>query len=426
MKRLFFILMTVGWSLGASAEVTLDSCRAWARENYPAIRQYELISQSEHYSVSNAARAWIPQIRFSAQATWQTESVSFPDELLKMMSVMGNEMQGMRQDQYKLQLDLQQNIWDGGKSTADKRIAQAQAREQESSVEVDFYNLESRVDNLFFGILLLEDQLLQTEQMIELLQQNLELVRSLVRNGVALQSDADAVEIEQLTAGQRLEQLRASLDGYREMLSLLVARDVRKETLQRPEQQDVPLENGYRPELSLLDAKTDLLSAQERLIKSASMPQFYAFAQGWYGYPGLNMFKNMENSDWSLNAVVGVRMAWNIGAYYTQSNRLKQLKVSQQQLAVQKETFTFNNDLSSTQQRSEIVRLQKAVADDDRIVALCRSVREAAESQLRNGTISTTDLLRKITEENRAKIAKSLHEIELLKKIYELKHTINN
>ncbi len=410
----------------AAAQVTLDSCRSWARANYPAIVQYELIAQSEQYSVNNAARAWIPQVRLSAQASWQNETVSFPDELLNMMSLMGNDMQGIRQDQYKLQMDVQQAVWDGGKSAAEQRIARAQAREQALSLDVDFYNLESRVDNLFFGLLFLDEQRLQTEQMVALLRQNLNHMAALVRNDVALQSDADAIEMELLTAGQRLEQLRASREGYIQMLSLMTGRDLRDQSLQLPEWQEMSLTAGVRPEKRLLEAKSDLLQAQEKLLKSASMPQVYAFAQGWYGYPGLNMFKNMENADWSLNAILGVRLAWNIGAYYTQENHLNQLRVSQQQLSVQKDLLQFNENLSTTQQQSEIVRLQKALKDDDRIVQLSVSVRQAAESQLRNGIISSSELLRKIADENRAKIARSLHEIELLKAIYELKHTINN
>ena len=138
--------------------VSLDSCRSWARANYPTVRQYELVQKSEQYSVSNAARAWIPQIRFSAQATWQTDAASFPEELTGMLAAMGSDIKGMRQDQYKIALDLQQNIWDGGKSTADKKIAQAQAQADRLSADIDLYALESRIDNLYFGILLLDGQ----------------------------------------------------------------------------------------------------------------------------------------------------------------------------------------------------------------------------------------------------------------------------
>lgn len=65
------------------------------------------------------------------------------------------------------------------------------------------------------------------------------------------------------------------------------------------------------------------------------------------------------------------------------------------------------------------------MANDAKIIELRRSVRRSAESQLENGVIDATALLSKITDENRAELMARYHEIELLKKIYELKNTLN-
>ena len=427
MKRILIIAMVSVWAWTLQAQsVTLDDCRQWAKANYPTVRQYELVQKSEQYSLSNAARAWIPQVRLSAQATWQTDAASFPSQLSGLLEQMGTEIKGICQDQYKLALDLQQNLWDGGKSVADKKIAQAQAQADRLSADVDLYALESRVDNLYFGVLLLEGQMEQLDKRIALLTENLRRCRVMAENDVLLQSDVDAVEVEVLTAGQRREQMRCSMEAYREMLSLLTGKDLSQAPLTMPAEQEVTLSaESNRPELQLLSARAGILQAQERAVKVASMPQFALFAQGWYGYPGLNMFENMMNAKWSLNAIVGVRMQWNIGAYYTQSNRLNQLRVAQQQVAVQRDVFTFNNNMEQTQENSEIIRLRRALQDDARIIELRQSVREAAETKHRNGTIGTTELLQVITDESSAQSAQTLHQIELLKKTYELKHTIN-
>lgn len=426
MQRNVLLILLASAVLSLHAEpVTLNDCRTWARDNYPVTQQYGLVEQSEQYSLSNAARAWIPQIRFSAQATWQTDAASFPQELTDMLAAMGNDIKGMRQDQYKIALDIQQNLWDGGKSVADRQIAKAQAQADRLTADIDLYALDSRIDNLYFGILLLAGQTAQLEERIALLEENRRRCQVMADNSVLLQSDVDAVEVEVLTAGQSLEQMRYSQQAYREMLSLLTGKDLLTAELVMPAEQEATLvTESNRPELQLLDAKAGILQSQERAIKSASMPQFALFAQGWYGYPGLNMFENMRNANWSLNAVVGVRIMWNIGAYYTQSNRLGQLRVSQQQLKVQRDVFTFNNRMQQTQENSEIIRLRRALADDERIIALRRSVREAAETKHENGTIGTTELLRTITEESAAQSAQTLHRIELIKKQYELKHTI--
>ncbi|MBQ1652115.1 MAG: TolC family protein, partial [Paludibacteraceae bacterium] len=146
----------------------------------------------------------------------------------------------------------------------------------------------------------------------------------------------------------------------------------------------------------------------------------YAFAQGWYGYPKLDMFASMLSAEWGLNAVVGVRMQWNIGAYYIQGNRLKSLRVNQEQVRVQKDIFEWNRRMQTAQEDAEITRLRRALEDDARIVELRRRVRSAAEVKHDNGAITTTELLQKITDESLAVSAQSAHRIELLKTQYEL------
>ena len=375
--------------------------------------------------MSNARRTWLPQLGLSAQATWQTGVPNFPDALTGMLAQQGISIPGLDKDQYKVQLELNQTIWDGGKAGGDKRIAEAEAAEQQRSADVDFYALQGRVDNLYFGILLLEEQIVQTNLTLELLRSNLDKVRALRRNGVATQADADAVEAELLSVGQQLTQVEASRDSYRRMLEVFIGRPVGEAALVRPDVAEPHSFEPERPELALFDARIDKLAAQESLVKSSSRPRFGLFAQGYYGYPGLDYMQSMMNGDWSWNALVGVRMSWNFGAYYTRGNSLKKLRSAQQQVEVQRDIFLFNTKLQTTEESGDIARLRKALADDDRIVALRRSVREAAESKLRNGVIDTNDLLRKITEEAAAATARSAREIELVKTIYELKHTVN-
>ncbi|MBO7367775.1 MAG: TolC family protein [Paludibacteraceae bacterium] len=410
-----------------AGEVTLDSCRIWAQRNYPAIRQYELISKSEKYNVSNAARSWIPQVAFSAQALYYSDQANMSEVwealgLTDMFKTLGKNIPDLylRKFQGKVQLDVQQTLWDGGMSVAGKRTAQADARQQKAQADVDFDQLKSRVDNIYFGILLLDLQQEQLAQTDSLLQKNMERMRTLYNNDVILQSDLDAMEVEILTLGQKIDAVSYSRDAYRRMLCLITGRNLMEDTLQVPEELADYARGEQRAELRLMDAKIDYLMAQEKHIKSYSMPQFYAFAQGWYGYPKLNMFDSMQSSEWGLSAVVGVRMQWNIGAYYTQGNRLKTLRVNQEQVRVQKDIFEWNLQMHTAQEDAEITRLKRALEDDNRIVELRRSVRSAAEVKHDNGTITTTELLQKITDESMAVSAQSAHKIELLKTQYEL------
>ena len=342
-----------------------------------------------------------------------------------MIAANGLDMSGIRKDQYKLAIDVTQNIWDGGLSKANREIAQADAAEQRSRVDVALYDLQSRVDNIYFGILLLDERVAQTESLIEVLESNLNRMRVYYNNGVAMQSDVDAVEAELLVARQTLSQVEASRTSYCRMLEVFIGQELTDEKLQRPEMTDVVDRNSARPELALFEARAAKLNAQRNAINVSLMPQFSAFAQAYYGYPGLDMFKSMVSSEWTLNAMAGVRMMWNVGAFYSKKNNMNKLNVAERQIAIQRDVFLFNTQMQTTQDDGEIARLRTAVDDDKRIVELRRSVRVAAESKLENGVIDATELLTKIADETTAILNRSMHEIELLQAIYRLKTTLN-
>ena len=424
MKRFFLTLFAVACAAASSGQ-SLDECRRLARENYPAIRQYDLIAQTEQYNLSNAARAWIPQVALSGQATYQSATPTYPEAFKTILQANGIEMAGIHRDQYKVSIDVSQHIWDGGKSRADKAIAKAEAEEQRSRVDVSLYDLQSRVDNLYFGILLLDERKAQTEVLIELLASNLARLQTYYKNGVAMQADVDAVEAELLAARQALGQVESSRMSYRRMLEIFIGQPLASDNLERPAMQQLQSRTLARPELALFEAQESILTAQRKAINVSLMPRFSAFAQVYYGYPGLDMFKSMVSSDWSFNAIAGVRVSWNIGAFYTKRNNLDKLNAAEKQIAVQRDVFLFNTQMQTMQDDGEIARLRQAITDDSRIVELRRRVRMAAESQLKNGVIDATDLLRKISDETAAALARSTHEIELLQSIYRLKTTLN-
>ena len=424
MKRTILLLLMVLTALTSRAQ-RLEECCRLAREHYSEIRQYDLIAETEQYNISNAARAWIPQVVLSGQATYQSATPTYPEAFNQMIAANGLDMSGVRKDQYKVVIDVSQNIWDGGQSKANREIAKAEAAVECSRVDVSLYDLQSRIQNLYFGILLLDERVAQTETLIEVLAANLNRIRTYYKNGVAMQSDIDAVEAELLTARQTLSQVEASRTSYRRMLEVFIGQPLTDKTLTRPAMVEVASRTSARPELTMFEAQSNILSAQRNAITASVMPRFSAFAQGYYGYPGLDMFKSMVSAEWTLNAIVGVRMSWNIGAFYTKKNNLNKLDVAERQISVQRDIFLFNTQMQTTQDDGEIARLRSALEDDNRIVELRRSVRMAAESRLENGVIDATDLLRKIADETTATLNRSTHEIELLQATYRLKTTLN-
>lgn len=425
MKRHIVLLLLLVAQATVSAQPTLEECKQLARKHYPLIRQYSIISQTEALSISNASRSWLPQLGFSAQASYQSDVPGWPEEFQSLLGNMGLEMPGMQKDQYKLQLELQQNVWDGGKSRSDKLIAALEAEQSRQSLEVELYAVERRVEEIFFGILLMQEQERQLSAMMQRLEQNLNYVNALVEEGVAMQSNADAVRVQLLSSKQSHSQVKANQATYRKMLELFIDKEIGSSELKAPEMVE-PLDKRLRrPELGLFNSQIRLLEAKQKSAELAVMPRIGFFAQGFYGYPGLNMFENMMNDNLGIDGIVGVRMSWNISGFYTLKNSKRQIQTAMDAVRMQQQIFEFNSELQIEKESAEISRLRAALQDDDEIVRLRTRVREAAELRLQEGVIDTNDLLGKISDETTASIARSTREIELLKAIYDLKYTLN-
>lgn len=410
-----------------SAAITIDECRRMAAENYPMVKQYGLIEMSTDYSISNAKRNYLPRISISAQATYQSEVVEFSPEIQNMFSTFGVNYAGIDKDQYRATIELQQNIWDGGVSKAQRKKAEAEGTSSARSIETEIYSVNERIDQLYFGILILKARQEQNIKLRELLKSNCDKIEGMLKNGTAMQSDYDAVRAEQLAAEQDYRRITASCKAYCNMLSLFTGKEITPDTeFILPEAIYDPDAENRRPELSLIDARISELDAEEFALKRASNPKIGAFAQGFYGNTGLNMFKDMMEHRWSANYIVGIKLQWDISQYYTRRNTKNKITLARQQLLNNKETFLFNSDIKRKEIEGEIDKMHEIMHKDDEIIKLRRSVREAAESKYRNGVIYISDLLREITLENNAEIAGKLNRIELAKEIYRLKTTLNN
>ena len=428
MKKIITVLFGVFYSVAVMAQVSLSECQKLARDNYPLIKQYDLIKSSTSYSILNAKKTYLPQVSFSGQATYQSDVMAFPDEFTSLFAQMGGlEMEGLNKDQYKVSLEVSQNIWDGGESKAKQKLHEAEGDVESKNIEVEMYSICERINAIYFGILLLEEQRTQNKLMQELLESNLEKVITLRENGVAMQSDADAVSVEILYAKQQYTKIDASITAYRQMLAIFTNnKAITSEVLAKPLAQAVVSSEVNRPELKLLESQNLKIQAQKDIINSSIKPRFGAFANGFYGNSGFDMFKDMMHSEWSWNYMVGVRMQWNIGRYYTKKNSINKLSTTQKQLNNRRETFLFNLSLQTAQEQIAIDQIGEVMKDDDKIIALRTSIRKGTEAKLKNGVVDINDLLREITAESLAKMTKKTHEIELLKKIYDLKNTINN
>ena len=418
-KRRFLTMALVSLTVAAQAQ-TLEECQRAAEQNYPLIRQYDLIEKTTDLTVSNIQKGWLPQISASAQATYQSDVMSWPDEMKGMISHMGIDLKGLKKDQYRMGVDINQTVFDGGAINSQKQIAREQGKVQAAQTEVSLYQVRKRVNEMYFSLLMLDDQIRLNHDLQELLAGNEKKLTSMVKSGTAAESDLKNVKAERLNVIQQATNLESQRRMLQTMLGTFCGIEIKN--VQKPAVSDISATNN-RPEMRLFDSQLQLANAQEKAINAALMPRLSVFAQGYYGYPGYNMFEDMMRHDWSLNGMIGARLTWNIGALYTRKNDKAKIQLQRDLTENSREVFLFNTNLEQIQQNENIARYKKLMADDHEIISLRSSVRKAAESKLSHGIIDVNDLVREINQENAAKVQLSMHEIEMLKQIYDYKFT---
>ncbi len=426
MHKFALILMSaVLLPLSAVAEISLDYCLERAEDNYPLIKKYRLLEKTSELNLSDINKSWLPRIGVYGQVTAQNVVPEFPETLKNVLAQMGQESRKLGNVQYKAAVDVSQNVWDGGTSKAQRAVERASSAESQAALAVQIYAVREKVMNLYFGILLMDEQIAQTENTISLLRANHTRMESMVKDGVAMQSDADMIEAQMLSMTQQLVNARSAVKAYRKVLSIYTGENLENENLEKPQAAMLSDLQSNRPELGLFDAQTRLNAIRRKVIDSSLMPRVGLFAQAYYGYPGFNYFESMINRKLSFNVLAGVKISWNIDSFYTKKNSLNKLALATEGVENDREVFLFNTGLQTCSQTEAINGLREAMEYDEKIVILRGNVRKAAESQLKNGVIDATALLSKITDENQALLTAAYHEIQLIQNIYKLKNTIN-
>lgn len=405
--------------------VTIEDCVSMAEANYPVVSKYALLEATRAIDLGDINRSWLPRIDVYGQLTGQNVVPTFPETLTGVLNQMGQSVRGLGKIQYKIGADVTQPIWDGGASSARRDAARAGEAVSRGALDVELYAVRQRVESIYFAILLTDEQTAQSEVTYNLLLKNVETLQSMVRNGVAMQSDVDMVEAQALVVKQNITRARSAAAEYRKALELFTGRSLEGVDLVCPAAEMPATDTCARPELQLFERRMSANRALDRLYDAALMPKVGFFAQAYYGYPGFNYFNSMMTRELSFNIMAGVKVTWNIDSFYTNGNNRRRTELSNLEVEADRDIFLFNNNIQSASQSQAIAGLRELMADDARIITLRANVRRAAESQLANGVIDTTALLGKITDEYLAQLTARLHEIQLIQEIYNLKYILN-
>lgn len=407
-------LLLLFWSiteLGAQpATLSLQQCYELAQNSYPTAANLELLDAAHDLKIRNLNKSYLPQVQLNAQATWQSDVTGLPIDL----SGFGFDVPQISKDQYKATLELRQTLWDGGLTGRQKDLELAALQVDKQSTQVDLYNLRNRINQLYFGILLADEQLGLNKLFQENLQSRIQKMEALVANGTATRADLSRLRAEQLKTEQQELEIQSSRRSAVGTMGLLLHQDLDENTrFVLPDEYNLPVSAELRrPELSLFQSREHLLAVQRDLIPAMNTPKISAFATGGYGRPGLNFLDN----DFAAYAIVGVGFSWNLSALYNgkQSNDRQLLMIQQQQVDLQKQAFVLNTKTQLQELQQLVTQLRTSIEKDDEQISLRESIRQSAEAQLDNGVITPSDYLTELTNENQARLNRAIHGLQLL------------
>ncbi|PKL84389.1 MAG: transporter [Ignavibacteriae bacterium HGW-Ignavibacteriae-3] len=408
MKKItaFILILLASTTVLPQTKLTLDECYTKARNNYPLIKQKEYIARSGEFSVSNVWKNYLPQITISGQATYQSDVTALP------ISLPGIKIDPLSKDQSKVVADVSQTIWDGGVMSAQAGIQKAGAEAEDQKIEIELLKVKDRINQIYFGILLIDEQLLQNELVKRDLNTSMVKLKGAYEYGTATSTNVDLLKAELLKADQRLIELKSSKKSYIEMLGMLI-----NEPLDESLHLEIPAAQNYsgitginRPELKLYSSQKNVIESQNTLAVSKILPKASLFFQGGYGKPTLNMLKN--NFDWFY--VAGAKLSWSLSNLYTYQNESEIVELNRKSVDAQRETFLLNTNLSLKQQLNEIEKLEELIKIDKNLMEIRTSVKNAALAQLENGVITSSDFIRELNAEDQARKNLSIHAIQLL------------
>jgi outer membrane protein TolC len=407
----FFLLITIA-AEAQSNSITLDSCYFFARQNYPLIKRRELISKTSGYTLENLSKGFLPRININGWATYQSDVTQLPK------TIPGVPV--LTKDQYKIYAEIDQPVYDGGVIKVQKKIVEANTVVDQQKLEVELYKLNDRINQLYFGILLIDEQLKQNGLMKNDIQLGLDKINAQIANGVALRSNADILKAELLKANQQTIELNSNRKAFTDMLGLFINRSLDENIVFIKPENIIPSAEIKRPELLMFDYQNKFFDEQKNLLAARNRPKLSFFLQGGFGKPAFNILSNNFDAFY----IGGLRLCFPLNGFYSLKNDHALIDLNNKNIDVEKETFLFNTNIAVKQQNAAIVKFQQFLKTDDDIILLRTNVKKAALAQLENGVINSSDYLREVNAEDNARQNKILHQIQLLNAEYNEQNTV--
>ncbi len=399
--------------------LTLEQAYEMVHNRYPLAGQPEMQRQVRDLQVRNAEAGWLPELRLTGLAQYQSDVTEIDIRLPAAPD--GFDIPTQPRDRYQIALDLEQRLYDGGRTRSRRELEHSRTDVALSRIRVDQHELRNRVNDAWFAIHALRAQQTALEITAQDLTRRFQEITSQVEHGAVPATQADIIRAEQLRISQQIRSLKAREKSAVSVLAILLDADLPGDIVllmpEVPEMPDQPPgpdprifpDFRQRPETALFDAQRSELMQQKELVTASYRPRISAFGQAAYGRPGLNMFEE-SFQPWYI---VGVRASWSIWNWGTADREREILHIRQRMVDNQQEIFDRNMHAAVQHDLERIAELRETIRTDQEIIALHENIVRDAASRLDHGAITATEYISELAKRRRAVINRDLHRIEL-------------
>jgi outer membrane protein TolC len=410
---ILMILMIARMSVAEAQKLlTLKECYDRALAVNPLSAEREVYSDISKLKDNNLSKGWLPTLDANGSFVYNSSVVDMGSTLgsLPVPGIAG-AIKPLPNEQYKITVDVNQVIYDGGAIKWAREAEKADLSVNEKQVETDLYKLRGLINGYYFNLLLLARQKELLINWLGLLNKRISSVQSALNNGIMLKSDLDVLTAEKIKTEQQLNENDIRKISLLKILGSLTGTEIEESTeLVLPSQAEEVFTVISRPELQLFDLRKDQLAAGMKIIDSKRMPKAFGFATFGYGNPpGSNFFKN----EFAPYYIVGAGIKWNIIDWNKTKNEKQIIALQQNIIERRKTDLTENLNRLLESKNSEITSLKSLLKTDNELIILRKRISASAESQYENGTITATEYLNEINSEKQALINYEIHKINL-------------
>ncbi|WP_445908728.1 TolC family protein [Yeosuana sp.] len=415
MKKIV-ILLLLSSCVANAQQIELDYCLNQVAIHYPLLKQKDIEKELNEISKKVNQSAWLPQVSVNGQASYQSD--------VTQINMPGSTIEPLSNDQYKMYLDINQTVYDGGLTKIKNELQNIASLINNSQVEIEIRNIKQQTQKYFFNALIAQENFTIYRMSQSEIKERIKVLEAGVKYGTVKQSQVDILEVELYKIDQKIIQTVFNKKIAIEVINLFTGLSVEASSNLIIPTDITILEDNFenRPEYKKFDYQKESLDKNYDLTTSKLLPKVNLFGQGGYGRPGLNQLSN----EFDTYYIVGTKLNWDISSFYNKKKNKKITELQKNSIDVQRESFVYNlksQKITFEQNSNQLIEL---IEKDKKIVDLRINISKVAASELDNGIITATNFLIKKNAEIQAKQSLKIHEIQKIETQYDIKLLTGN